>query len=727
MLILAATTPKVVAGNPIKDVGIRDVGPDYGQDFGLSLAEQNTAKPPLGPAKIGAVRTWLALDDVRSRYYAKDFMLRAINDHIEVWVANDLSFPNPSLINQTADPPAAFTYNDCRNGDARTVITDDQAQYLADQFESNIYPKESEAFSVAPQRNGKKALLTKVAPGLAPPAAFMGEGENSVVLVDNVRDTNWYDKDNQHTYSYIAGFFSSQLNDYFDRNVVTVDGFDWLHRTRALPPDNPTTNPCTSAPARPFLYEGVLAHEYQHLLESYEDPDEFTWVDEGLADYAQTLTGYVDATLPITDSGFDSHIQCFLGWLQDQTAANPIPRPASGPENSLNVWIDQGDDEILCDYGAAYSFTLLLAHRYGLPFISALHREDGNGFVGLQNVLDQFSVAQDAADIVHDWAAMMVLDGILDDGALLTGGNPADFQVSTLDATIKWNNVEAYDTPGAPPNGSDYVRLRDGSGAFLGAGAINDISFNGASGVTAPVEWTVDEGALYSGQGDLLDRMIAREVTVPAVGPHTLTFDAKWDTEEAWDFGYVQISTDGGATYESLSTADTTDVHDPAAHPLVVANLPGFTGSSGDAFVAQTADLSPYAGQTIIVAFRYITDWAAIFPGFWVDNVAIDGVTISDGTDIGAWMSQTEILPIPVGSYTVQLVAYDDAHTAAWIGELALDGNFDGTLSGAALDAVIGTSAETVAAIVMYDEPTELIGLYARYTLTVNGVTQPGG
>jgi hypothetical protein len=34
-----------------------------------------------------------------------------------------------------------------------------------------------------------------------------------------------------------------------------------------------------------------------------------------------------------------------------------------------------------------------------------------------------------------------------------------------------------------------------------------------------------------------------------------------------------------------------------------------------------------------------------------------------------------------------------------------------------------------VAAIVTYDEPTELISppQYARYSLTVNGVKQPGG
>ena len=32
-----------------------------------------------------------------------------------------------------------------------------------------------------------------------------------------------------------------------------------------------------------------------------------------------------------------------------------------------------------------------------------------------------------------------------------------------------------------------------------------------------------------------------------------------------------------------------------------------------------------------------------------------------------------------------------------------------------------------VVAVVAYDEPTELVNQYAPYTLTVNGVVQPGG
>src|SRR5690606_29619665 len=59
------------------------------------------------------------------------------------------------------------------------------------------------------------------------------------------------------------------------------------------------------------------------------------------------------------------------------------------------------------------------------------------------------------------------------------------------------------------------------------------------------------------------------------------------------------------------------------AHPNVVENVPGFTGSSGG-WTTQTFDLSAYDGQQILLAFRYVTDWASEEAGWYVDNIRID-------------------------------------------------------------------------------------------------------
>ena len=125
---------------------------------------------------------------------------------------------------------------------------------------------------------------------------------------------------------------------------MTIDAFDWAHRSGANPADEPTADPCTSRPARPHLYEGTFAHEWQHLLHNYTDPFETNWINEGLSDFAQTLTGSWTARATVFDRGADSHLYCFQGFGSVQTPFNPNPRDCGGPENSLNLW-GEGDPE----------------------------------------------------------------------------------------------------------------------------------------------------------------------------------------------------------------------------------------------------------------------------------------------------------------------------------------------------------------------------------------------
>jgi hypothetical protein len=600
----------------------------------------------------------------------------------------------------------------------RNVVTDEQIQYLIAQFDGNMYPTESEAFSVAPPADGSNAPLADV---LGLPADYWsGKGDNIVVLVDNVRDDNFYDTDNHSGFTYIAGFYSSGFDYYVDRLVMNIDGWDWLHRTGANPPNEPSTDLCTNAPARPYLYEGVFAHEYQHLLENYVDWNEAAWPNEGLSDYAQTITGYVTPWVGIKKIGFDNHIQCFLGWNAVQTAANTIPREG-GPENSLTLWGDQTDfeTEILCDYGAAYSFMEYLAGQYGHPFLTQLHLNRKNGLEGLQRLLDRYAGGVNAMTVIDRWAAMVAVDQALDRKASLEGGNAALYQTPTLHASINWENDQAYENPGAPPNGSDYVRLMGDSGAFLNLKGVERIWFNGASQLPAlPVEWTVDATtgdpapSLYSGAGDNLDRAIVQEVTV---GDGVLAFDAQWNTEQGYDYAYVQVSTDGGASYESVACTDS------IAAPLG----PGFEGDSGG-FVNEVCDLSAYAGETVLLSFRYVTDPGVQLPGYWVDNAVLDGTTLTDGSTLDGWSSPTEILPIDVEGFTVRLIALNTSKTVH-IARLKLNADFEGFLGSERIHQLLGAKAGVVAAIVTYHDSTETVGQPAPYVLKVNTVLQPGG
>jgi len=135
----------------------------------------------------------------------------------------------------------------------------------------------------------------------------------------------------------------------------------------------------------------------------------------------------------------------------------------------------------------------------------------------------------------------------------------------------------------------------------------------------------------WGNQGNLIDTKLTRTVDLTGKSTATLTFWTWYVIEDYWDFGFVQVSTDDGATWTSLYDVEgrVTTTHDPEAMPEIVANLPGFTASSGG-WVHETFDLTPYVGEVIDLRFRYMTDWATYLLGWYVDDITItaDGTTI---------------------------------------------------------------------------------------------------
>ncbi len=653
----------------------------------LSRPRQSRVKLLSHDPMPGELRYWVGLDTVHGALYPKPFAYRGAGSKIEVWVATDLEFQP----------------GDCRNG-VRTQVSDAQVQSLIRAFDRVIYPRESAVFSTPPSRDGTKALL-------GPPFHPQGAGNRVVVLVDNIRDEAYFDLNNGEGFASAIGIYSSAVDNLFDRNMMSIDAYDWLHRTGARPPHQPSPGDrCADAPAWPFLIEGVFAHEYQHLLESHADPDEVDWLDEGLAEWARSLTGYVDTSRPVSEIGYDKHTQCFLGNLPDL---------AGGPENSLTLWGDGGD--INCDYGAVYSFMEYLHRRFGTRLMTALHRGAANGLAGVEEALGRRGNAQ---EVIHDWAASLAL------------------------RRINWDNSYAYSAPGAPPNGADFVRLRDASGRYLRAKDLRSLDFDGATAIPGrPVEWVVDlsppnggPAALYSGAGNNLDRTIVRALSVPAAGA-SLAFQAQWNVEEdpsgGWDFTFVQVSTDGGATYTSIPCTSSRIDASPGARPVMREHVPGYTAYSGG-WRSETCDLSAFAGKAIHLGFRHLTDGsvagdpddpaATIPPGFWLRNVSLGGAPISAGTSLGGWLSPSQTRPTTVHGFTVQLVSYStDGRGRPELARLRLNSRHDAQLDRHALKRLVENRADLVGAVVIYDEPTELVADAAPYALRVNGVLQPGG
>ncbi|HET9139344.1 choice-of-anchor J domain-containing protein [Actinophytocola sp.] len=666
------------------------------QRYQPKATTQRQAKVAAATPPVGTVRGWLGLDDFNGVLYRKDYTLRAVGTNIEVWVANDTAFPA----------------GDCRTQIPNTTtVTDAQAADLANEFDNNMYPKEVATFSRPPDRDGSNALIS---------GDFTGDGNKTVALVDNVRDDNFYTFPAAPTY--IAGFFSAQFNELTDRNIMTVDAFDWAHRTGVNPANEPTDDLCTSRPARPRLYEGTFAHEWQHLLHYYTDPFEGNWINEGLSDFAQTLVGYVDGTRTVFDRGADSHLYCFQGFGTVQTPFNTNPRDCGGPENSLNLWGEGTPNEVLADYGNAYSLMLFLFDRYGTDFMSRLHQDgERQGLASLDAALEAEGVS-DMYKVLHDYQSMVLLDKPIGDArhGLVLGVPKSRVTTPSLRSTINQANPQINNNPGAGPNGADFVPLQAANGTVLKGKDLRSLSFQGAATLPPkPLEWTIVSNdpdrngnpVLWSGNDSNTDATAVARVAVPATDP-TLRFQAKYGAEFGFDYGYVMVSTDGGATYTFIAGDKTVDA------PLG----PGLNGTT-EGFEPHSYDLSAYAGQNILLGIRYVSDGGVNEGGLLVDDITVGGTAVSDGSTLDVFDSPTEIHPVEVNNWNVKLIGLDENHAVA----LQLESDGRGSIRLNRLQLLVFALFPKVIAVVAYDEPTEQVNQYAPYTLTVNGVVQPGG
>ncbi|WLD93137.1 immune inhibitor A domain-containing protein [Alkalihalobacillus sp. AL-G] len=139
----------------------------------------------------------------------------------------------------------------------------------------------------------------------------------------------------------------------------------------------------------------------------------------------------------------------------------------------------------------------------------------------------------------------------------------------------------------------------------------------------------------HSGKGDEIDHKMVTSVDLTNATNATLDYDAWYNIESNWDFAMVQVSTDDGATWESLTTPNTSSDIVSDGYPAIKENLPGYTGSS-NGWIHESIDLSNYAGQAILVQFRYMTDWGTNLNGLYVDNinVTVDGAQVlNDGAE----------------------------------------------------------------------------------------------
>jgi len=92
-----------------------------------------------------------------------------------------------------------------------------------------------------------------------------------------------------------------------------------------------------------------------------------------------------------------------------------------------------------------------------------------------------------------------------------------------------------------------------------------------------------------------------------------------WDHTEGGTFDgwHLKISTNGGQSFTQITTVS-------PAYNLSLLSQPSWGGDhSAEGWKNYTADLSAYAGQTVLLRFAFRSDGAGVFPGIYIDDVDV--------------------------------------------------------------------------------------------------------
>ncbi len=348
-------------------------------------------------------------------------------------------------------------------------------------------------------------------------------------------------------------------------------------------------------------YLQVLAHEFQHMIHWNEQRNAAIWFNEGCSTLSEDLNGFVT-------HGF---VMAYL----------------ANPNVQLTAWSEVPERSI-AHYGAANLFMRYIYTQYtGEEGLVDLIRADAG------NNLDAFVelAARTRPEITSfgalfaDWALANVLnDPQLADGRYsypATPGRPAWLPTTVTPRLLNMGTTESS----VYQFGVNYYALPDEP---------LTIEFDGATSVSLVGTEPHDTYAWWSGRGDNSVSTLTHSVNLEGLDSAVLQFDTWYELEQHYDYAFVSVSVDNGATWQTLPGMHTTN-EDPHGANYGnglngVSGAPGIDTSSSvrGSWVTETMDLSPYVGQSILLRFWQISDDAFNAPGLLVDNISICSNTV---------------------------------------------------------------------------------------------------
>ena len=252
---------------------------------------------------------------------------------------------------------------------------------------------------------------------------------------------------------------------------------------------------------------------------------------------------------------------------------------------------------------------------------------DLTAFLG-QTVEVRFAFGSDSIIVRKGWA--------FDDVVVQVG---AGAFASTPDPTV--DAVSTF-TPITAIFADDFELGANGwtAGGNLSSWALGTPS--GSAGPSGPFSGVNVWGTNLTGNynNNECSRLVSPSITLPGAGADLpdgvrveaarVAFKQWFNSENRYDGGRVQISTDDGATWQAL---DLDPPYNDIANTVAVRNCMGMSATDKyqtnvlsarpDEWLDASADLTAYLGQTVRIGFLLATDGSVVRGGWYVDDVAV--------------------------------------------------------------------------------------------------------
>jgi hypothetical protein len=535
---------------------------------------------------IGCQATFWVHNFKANQDYQSVFILAAKSAHAYMWV--DVTAYDPTGAT-TADP----------NG----TVTPEEAQIGADRFEK-VWEIDRAYFG---HEANPKEKPYRTPPRL-PENWRDADGDEHINIVNFPIDTGA---------SFVAGYYSSADEYPVEVNAHSNQGEFFYMNSLMMDVGGDS-------------YVGVLAHEFYHMIQFANDANEETWINEGMADIAIEVNG--------------------IGALAQGHLAEFFNTPEG---DQLNHW-----GSAIIDYGSAYSYLTYLFEHYGGPDdpATAFHENytmaktitqvEEDGFAGVDKVLAASPAKKDIAsyyrdktadDVYLDWSVANYLDDPTIDAGQY-GYQTIDMKVAPVETFSEF--PAATEAQSITPYTNRYYAV-----SSAGDGLAN---FTATAGVliTDNLEGMPSQPWFYWGnRTDETVTTMTRGADLRGTTAPEMKFSYWYDIETDWDYAFLEVSTDG-KTWQPIVCCEGS-LTNPNGNNDYAAQGAGITGQSGlnqaieqllyndpgvglretlglkPTWVAETVDLSDYAGQQVQIRFRYKTDPAVTFPGFTVDDLSL--------------------------------------------------------------------------------------------------------